>query len=63
MAVPKKKVSSARRDKRRSNNSKLSLPGLGVCPKCKEYVLAHRVCKNCGSYNGKEVVKKEAAAN
>ena len=63
MAVPKKKVSSARRDKRRSNNSKLSLPGIVVCPKCKEYVPAHRVCKNCGSYNGKEVVKKEAAAN
>ena len=30
------------------------------CPKCGEYVLAHRVCKACGSYNGKEVVKKEA---
>ncbi|MBR3862569.1 MAG: 50S ribosomal protein L32, partial [Clostridia bacterium] len=27
MAVPKKKVSKARRDKRRSNNSKLEMPG------------------------------------
>lgn len=62
MAVPKKKVSKARRDKRRSNNSKLSLPGIVVCPKCHEYVMAHRVCKNCGSYNGVEVVKQEAAA-
>ena len=62
MAVPKGKSSKARRDSRRAN-WKLSLPGIVVCPKCKEYVLAHRVCKNCGSYNGKEVVKKEAAAN
>ena len=34
MAVPKKKVSKARRDKRRSNNWKLSLPGMIKCPKC-----------------------------
>ncbi len=61
MAVPKKKVSSARRDKRRSNNSKLTAPGLVECPKCHEYVLAHRVCKNCGTYDGKEVIKVEKA--
>ena len=60
MAVPKKKVSKARRDKRRSNNSKLEMPGMVKCAKCGEYVLAHHVCKACGSYDGKEVVKKEA---
>ena len=60
MAVPKKKVSSARRDKRRSNNSKLERPGMVKCPKCGEYVLAHRVCKACGSYDGKEIIKQEA---
>ena len=47
MAVPKGKSSKARRDSRRAN-WKLSLPGIVVCPKCKEYVLAHRVCKHCG---------------
>ncbi len=60
MAVPKKKVSKARRDKRRSNNSKLNLPGMVKCPKCGAYVLAHRVCKACGTYDGKEVVKQDA---
>ena len=35
MAVPKRKVSGARRDKRRSNNSKLAAPVLVQCPKCK----------------------------
>ncbi|MBQ8345159.1 MAG: 50S ribosomal protein L32, partial [Clostridia bacterium] len=48
MAVPKRKVSKARRDKRRSNVWKLTLPGMNKCPKCGEYVLNHRVCKACG---------------
>ena len=37
MAVPKKKVSKARRDKRRSSVWKLDLPGMTKCPKCGEY--------------------------
>ena len=43
MAVPKKKVSSARRDKRRSNNSKLTMPGLVKCsnPACGEMLKPH----------------------
>ena len=58
MAVPKKKVSKARRDKRRSNVWKLDLPGMVKCPKRGEYNLAHRVCKNCGTYDGKVVIEK-----
>ncbi len=57
MAVPKKKVSSARRDKRRSQNSKLSLPTMTKCPKCGEMNLSHRVCSKCGSYAGEEIIK------
>ena len=34
MAVPKGKVSKARRDKRRSSHWKLEVPGLVKCPKC-----------------------------
>ena len=48
MALPKKKVSKARRNSRRAN-WKLSLPGVVECPKCKEPKLAHRVCKACGA--------------
>ncbi len=59
MAVPKRKTSKARRDKRRSNVWKLSLPGITKCPKCGEFILSHRVCKNCGTYAGKEYVKVE----
>ena len=56
MAVPKGKVSKARRDSRRAN-WKLSLPGITECPQCHEMKLTHRVCKNCGYYNGKQVLK------
>ena len=59
MAVPKRKVSKARRDKRRSNNWKLVLPGMVKCPKCGEFVKSHRVCKACGYYAGKEVIAVE----
>lgn len=57
MAVPKKKTSKARRDKRRAN-WKLTAPALAKCPKCGEMNLSHRVCKNCGSYDGEEIVAK-----
>ncbi len=55
MAVPKRKVSKARRNSRRAN-WKLKAPNLVDCPKCGELMMSHRVCKACGSYNGKEVV-------
>ncbi|MBQ4055429.1 MAG: 50S ribosomal protein L32 [Clostridia bacterium] len=60
MAVPKRKVSKARRDTRRSNNTRLEAPAMVKCPKCGEFNLTHRVCKACGSYNGKEIIKQEA---
>ncbi len=61
MAVPKRKVSKARRDKRRSNVWKLSMPGMVKCSNCGEYNLTHRVCSACGYYNGKQVVAKKEA--
>ncbi len=60
MAVPKKKVSKARRDKRRSSNSKLEEPTLELC-KCGEYKLRGRVCPKCGAYNNTVIVEPEAS--
>ncbi len=56
MAVPKRRTSKTRRDKRRAN-WKLAVPGFSRCPQCHEVKLPHRVCPNCGYYKGKEVVK------
>lgn len=59
MAVPKRKVSKARRDKRRAN-WKLTAPSIVECSQCHQLKMPHRVCGNCGYYNGRLVVKKEA---
>ena len=58
MAVPKRKMSKARRDSRRAN-LKLTVPGLVECPQCQEMKMPHRVCPECGYYNGKQVIVKE----
>ena len=60
MAVPKKRTSKARRDSRRSSHWKLSMPGIVACPQCHKLKLAHRVCKHCGFYDGKQVVNLDA---
>ena len=57
MAVPKQKGSKATRDKRRNSHWKLETPGIIACPKCGVYHLPHRVCKACGTYDGREVLK------
>ena len=58
MALPKGKISKARGRSRRAN-WKLAIPSIVICPHCKKMKLAHRVCKECGYYAGKEVVKVE----
>ncbi len=54
MAVPKRKTSTARRDKRRTN-WKLKQPTLTKCSHCGTVKVSHRVCNNCGYYAGVEV--------
>ncbi len=56
MAVPKRKTSKARRDKRRNNLWKISAPALVRCPNCGEYKRPHRLCLACGKYKDREVI-------
>jgi len=60
MAVPKRKISKARRDKRRSSVWKLDPPALCRCTNCGELIAPHKVCPECGFYKGVQVIKKEA---
>ncbi len=60
MAVPKRKLSHARKNSRRSSVWKLDIPMLVKCPQCGELKTPHRVCAACGTYKGKQVIKKEA---
>lgn len=59
MAVPKNKVSKARRDKRRSNVWKLDAPAFSKCTNCGELTAPHKVCSVCGYYKGVEVKKMD----
>lgn len=55
-ALPKKKVSKGRRDRRRSHDALKALH-LVECPQCHTLRQPHRVCPSCGYYRGEEVVK------
>lgn len=55
---PKNRTSKARKNSRRAN-WKMSGTNLVKCSKCGELTMPHRVCKNCGSYNKKEIITIE----
>lgn len=59
MAVPKRKTSKQRRDKRRASSYRLKTYATVICPQCGQPKLPHRVCPNCGYYDGKEVLAVE----
>lgn len=60
MAVPKKRTSSTRRDKRRATH-RAPKARLNRCPRCHSLRLPHRVCPTCGTYAGREVIDMSIA--
>ena len=62
MAQPKRRWSKARTHSKRSTWKK-EQPKFASCPHCHEPILPHRVCSNCGYYDGKEVVAKKETEN
>ncbi len=57
MAVPKRKTSKARRDKRFAQWLRsIDTPSLTTCPHCAEVIPAYRVCPECGYYKGRQVL-------
>ena len=60
MAQPKRRWSKQRTHLKRST-WKLETPNIATCKRCGEAVLPHRVCKNCGYYDGKEIIAKKDA--
>ena len=61
MALPKGKISKARKHARRAN-WKISAPSVVKCPRCQKMKLPHHVCKFCGYYDGRDVLNLEAKA-
>ena len=60
MAVPKRRHSKTRRDKRRTN-WKLAAPATGACSNCGAVKRPHHVCAACGFYAGREVTEAAEA--
>ena len=54
MAVPKRKTSKSRRDKRRATHA-ISGPVVNICSNCGQPKRPHHLCLTCGTYNGREV--------
>ena len=61
MAVPKRRQSNSRTNKRRSHDAKKAKQ-LSYCPKCSTAVPQHVVCPNCGYYMGRTMVEMEETA-
>jgi large subunit ribosomal protein L32 len=58
MAVPKRRTSKRKRDQRRAHDA-VGVPARSKCPQCGEPKLPHRVCPNCGTYRGREVIQTD----
>ncbi len=56
--LPKRKTSKGRRNRRRAHHA-MNPRTLLTCTNCGEKHLPHRVCPNCGFYDGREVVEVE----
>ncbi len=54
MAVPKRRTSKSKKNKRRSHDA-LQAPAPGRCSNCGEPVISHRACPSCGQYRGRQV--------
>ncbi len=58
-ALPKRKVSRVRRDRRRAHYLRMKMPHMIPCPQCHHLSLAHHVCSYCGTYKGIQVIEQE----
>lgn len=54
-AVPKRRISKSRRNRRRSHDA-LAKVHLVACPECGVMRRPHRVCPNCGTYRGRQIL-------
>ncbi|GAB4481291.1 MAG: 50S ribosomal protein L32 [Anaerolineae bacterium] len=57
-ALPKRKLSKGRRDRRRLHDQ-ITLTRLVECENCGELKMPHRVCKRCGTYRGRTIIEVE----
>jgi len=60
-AVPFRRTSKTKKRMRRTHY-KLEAKGMTECPNCKTLIKPHRVCKECGFYDGEKVLSEKEEA-
>jgi large subunit ribosomal protein L32 len=58
MAVPKRRTSRSKQGMRRAHHF-ITPMQIQYCPNCEQPILPHRVCSNCGHYQGREAIPPE----
>ncbi|CAM0117667.1 50S ribosomal protein L32 [Rhabdochlamydiaceae symbiont of Dictyostelium giganteum] len=56
MAVPRNRLSNARKNSRRAHHAKTPKNVIS-CTNCQAVRIPHRVCQSCGHYDGRSVIK------
>lgn len=59
MAVPRNRLSNARKNSKRAHHAKKPKT-LGSCKNCSSPKLPHVICPSCGFYAGRQVIAMEA---
>ncbi len=58
MAVPRNRLSNARKNSKRSHHAKKP-KGFSTCEQCKAPKLPHHICQACGGYAGQTIILKQ----
>jgi large subunit ribosomal protein L32 len=61
VATPKRRKTRSKRNMRRANHDKVTVPQLIACANCGDPSVPHRACPSCGFYKGKKVVETSRA--
>jgi large subunit ribosomal protein L32 len=56
MAHPSDKMTRSKRGMRRAHDF-LTPPAVATCPQCNAVIRPHTVCRECGTYRGREVLQ------
>lgn len=57
MAVPRNRMSNARKNSKRAHHAKKP-KSLAMCSNCENPKLPHVICPTCGAYNGRIVISQ-----
>lgn len=59
MAVPRNRMSNARRNSKRAHHAKTP-KSISTCSNCNSPKLPHVICASCGAYDGRIVISQKS---